>query len=161
MDRVTGHVEVKITELDAEGKVVREFDDTPQDFARVAAATAKQVLFLKMRDVKDDQAKLRLSHISSYKLPTGEILKKKVPLPKNGSYLIIFGGGPAILDDPEMLKLWQNLSSNFLVSDVIFWDDKEVSADFWSLGAGIGQQGNQILQFPNQLSLTKWRNPIE
>jgi hypothetical protein len=60
-----------------------------------------------------------------------------------------------------MLKLWQNLSSNFLVSDVIFWDDKEVSADFWSLGAGIGQQGNQILQFPNQLSLTKWRNPIE
>jgi N utilization substance protein A len=55
IDRVTGHVEVKVTELDTEGNVVREFDDTPADFARVAAATAKQVLFLKMRDVKDDQ----------------------------------------------------------------------------------------------------------
>ena len=59
IDRVTGHVEVKVTELDAEGKVVREFYDTPADFARVAAATAKQVLFLKMRDVKD----LSLIHI--------------------------------------------------------------------------------------------------
>lgn len=114
-----------------------------------------------VRDVKDDQAKLRLSHISSYKLPTAEILKKKVPLPKNGSYLIIFGGGPSIISDPEMLKLWKDLSSNFLVSDVIFWDDKDVSADFWSLGAGIGQKGNQILQFPNQSALAKWRNPIE
>ena len=39
LDRVTGHIEVKVTELDAEGKVIREFDDTPADFARVATAT--------------------------------------------------------------------------------------------------------------------------
>ena len=55
MDKKTGHVEVKVQELDESGNVVKEFDDTPADFARVAAATAKQVLFLKMRDVKDDQ----------------------------------------------------------------------------------------------------------
>jgi len=55
MDKKTGHVEVKVQELDEAGNVLKEFDDTPADFARVAAATAKQVLFLKMRDVKDDQ----------------------------------------------------------------------------------------------------------
>ena len=55
MDKKTGHVEVKVQELDESGNVVKEYDDTPADFARVAAATAKQVLFLKMRDVKDDQ----------------------------------------------------------------------------------------------------------
>ena len=55
MDKKTGHVEVKVQELDESGNVIKEFDDTPADFARVAAATAKQVLFLKMRDVKDDQ----------------------------------------------------------------------------------------------------------
>jgi N utilization substance protein A len=55
MDKKTGHVEVKVQELDESGNLVKEFDDTPADFARVAAATAKQVLFLKMRDVKDDQ----------------------------------------------------------------------------------------------------------
>ncbi|MFZ9702485.1 MAG: transcription termination factor NusA [Candidatus Nanopelagicales bacterium] len=55
MDKKTGHVEVKVQELDESGNIVKEFDDTPADFARVAAATAKQVLFLKMRDVKDDQ----------------------------------------------------------------------------------------------------------
>ncbi len=55
MDKKTGHVEVKVQELDESGNIVNEFDDTPADFARVAAATAKQVLFLKMRDVKDDQ----------------------------------------------------------------------------------------------------------
>ena len=55
MDKKTGHVEVIVQELDESGNIVKEFDDTPADFARVAAATAKQVLFLKMRDVKDDQ----------------------------------------------------------------------------------------------------------
>jgi N utilization substance protein A len=55
MDKKTGHVEVKVQELDESGNVVKEYDDTPADFARVAAGTAKQVLFLKMRDVKDDQ----------------------------------------------------------------------------------------------------------
>ena len=55
MDKKTGHVEVIVQELDESGNIFKEFDDTPADFARVAAATAKQVLFLKMRDVKDDQ----------------------------------------------------------------------------------------------------------
>ena len=55
MDKKTGHVEVIVQELNESGNIVKEFDDTPADFARVAAATAKQVLFLKMRDVKDDQ----------------------------------------------------------------------------------------------------------
>jgi N utilization substance protein A len=55
LDKNTGHVEVKVSNLDELGNVISEFDDTPEDFARVAAASAKQILFLKMRDVKDDQ----------------------------------------------------------------------------------------------------------
>ena len=55
MDKSTGHVQVKVQEFADSGELIQEYDDTPADFARVAAATAKQVLFLKMRDVKDDQ----------------------------------------------------------------------------------------------------------
>ena len=55
MEKSTGHVQVKVQEFADSGELIQEYDDTPADFARVAAATAKQVLFLKMRDVKDDQ----------------------------------------------------------------------------------------------------------
>ena len=60
LDRKTGHVAVWVREngiLD-EGSVCGdteiEFDDTPSDFGRVAAATARQVIMQRMRDVEDE-----------------------------------------------------------------------------------------------------------
>ncbi len=55
LDRVTGHVSVMVTKFNEDGTFDKVIDDTPEDFARVAAATAKQVLYLKMRDVNDDK----------------------------------------------------------------------------------------------------------
>jgi N utilization substance protein A len=41
-------------ELDEEGNVTREWDDTPEDFGRIAAQTAKQVMLQKLRDAERD-----------------------------------------------------------------------------------------------------------
>lgn len=54
IDRKTGSVSVIASELDDEGNVVREFDDTPHDFGRIAAMTAKQVILQRLREATDE-----------------------------------------------------------------------------------------------------------
>ncbi len=54
LDRKTGHVTVLASELDDEGNVVGEYDDTPEGFGRVAATTAKQIMLQRLRDAEDD-----------------------------------------------------------------------------------------------------------
>ncbi|WP_314412585.1 transcription termination factor NusA [Streptomyces sp. DSM 40484] len=57
LDRDTGHVTVWAKEDPAdleEGQEAREFDDTPSDFGRIAATTAKQVILQRLRDAEDD-----------------------------------------------------------------------------------------------------------
>ena len=55
LDRKTGSVRVMVPELDEEGKAVGEYDDTPSDFGRVAAFTARQVIFQRLREHEDEQ----------------------------------------------------------------------------------------------------------
>ncbi|MDR1393340.1 MAG: transcription termination factor NusA [Bifidobacteriaceae bacterium] len=55
LDRVSGHVTVWAQERDAEGALIREWDDTPTDFGRIAAATARQVILARLRDAEDAQ----------------------------------------------------------------------------------------------------------
>jgi N utilization substance protein A len=54
LDRVSGHVSILAAELDEEGTVVREYDDTPGNFSRIAATTAKQVILQQLRDAEDE-----------------------------------------------------------------------------------------------------------
>jgi transcription termination/antitermination protein NusA len=54
LDRKTGHVVVWAQELDDEGNTVREWDDTPEGFGRIAATTAKQVILQRLRDAEDE-----------------------------------------------------------------------------------------------------------
>jgi N utilization substance protein A len=54
LDRKTGRVTVLAAETDEEGEVLREFDDTPEGFGRIAATTAKQVILQRLRDAEDD-----------------------------------------------------------------------------------------------------------
>ena len=42
-------------ELDEEGQVVREWDDTPKDFGRIAAQTAKQVILQRIREAERER----------------------------------------------------------------------------------------------------------
>lgn len=54
IDERTGEVAVIARERDADGNVLEEWDDTPENFGRVAASTARQVIFQRIRDLEDD-----------------------------------------------------------------------------------------------------------
>ena len=54
IDEKTGRVAVIARERDGDGTVVEEWDDTPENFGRVAASTARQVIFQRIRDHEDD-----------------------------------------------------------------------------------------------------------
>ncbi|MCD0453624.1 transcription termination factor NusA [Actinocorallia sp. API 0066] len=53
LDKKNGHVTVWATEAEPEG-AAREYDDTPEDFSRIAATTARQVILQKLRDAEDE-----------------------------------------------------------------------------------------------------------
>ncbi|MFI7587686.1 transcription termination factor NusA [Spongisporangium articulatum] len=55
LDRSSGHVVVYAQEKAADGSVVREWDDTPEGFGRVAATTARQTILQRLRDAEDEQ----------------------------------------------------------------------------------------------------------
>ena len=55
VDRKSGEVAVLAQELGQDGEVVREWDDTPSDFGRIAASTAKQVIVQRLRDAEHEQ----------------------------------------------------------------------------------------------------------
>lgn len=54
LDQKSGHVTVWAAETDEEGALVREWDDTPAGFGRIAATTAKQVILQRLRDAEDE-----------------------------------------------------------------------------------------------------------
>lgn len=58
IDRKTGHATVWAKEVvdagDGSAPTVREYDDTPADFGRIAAMTAKQVMLQRLREATDE-----------------------------------------------------------------------------------------------------------
>jgi transcription termination/antitermination protein NusA len=54
LDRKTGHVAVFLPLTDEEGAVIGEEETTPDDFGRIAAFAAKQVISQRLRDIADD-----------------------------------------------------------------------------------------------------------
>jgi N utilization substance protein A len=54
IDPDSGDIRVYGQELDEDGNVVREWDDTPKDFGRIAAQTAKQVMTQRIREAERD-----------------------------------------------------------------------------------------------------------
>ncbi|SJM48435.1 transcription termination factor NusA [Gulosibacter sp. 10] len=55
LDRRTGEINIFVPELDEEGEVVGEAIEHPEDFGRIAAAAAKQVINQRLRDLGDDK----------------------------------------------------------------------------------------------------------
>jgi N utilization substance protein A len=68
MDRSSGKVTVYAPEVDDEGNVIGEFDDTPGDFGRIATATAKSIIAQRLRDAETDRV------LGSFKGKQGEII---------------------------------------------------------------------------------------
>ena len=54
VDRKSGGIVVLAQELDDAGTVIREWDDTPSDFGRIATMTAKQVILQRLRDAEHE-----------------------------------------------------------------------------------------------------------
>ncbi|MDQ4132953.1 MAG: transcription termination factor NusA [Actinomycetota bacterium] len=52
IDPDSGEMHVYAQELDEDGNVVREWEDTPEDFGRIAAQTAKQVILQRIREAE-------------------------------------------------------------------------------------------------------------
>ncbi|CAN5238948.1 transcription termination factor NusA [soil metagenome] len=55
LDRKTGKVSIFVPELDDEGAVIGEAEEDSQDFGRIAAFAAKQVINQRLRDIGDDK----------------------------------------------------------------------------------------------------------
>jgi N utilization substance protein A len=68
LDRKTGHVSVYSIERDEEGEVIGEAVETPDDFGRIAAFAAKQVINQRLRDIGDDKV------LGQFKGREGEIV---------------------------------------------------------------------------------------
>ena len=55
IDRKTGAVRVIAQEVDEDGRVLSEWDDTPEGFGRIAATTARQVILQRLRDAENER----------------------------------------------------------------------------------------------------------
>ncbi|MDF0531614.1 transcription termination factor NusA [Tsukamurella sp. 8F] len=55
IDRKSGAVRVIAQELDAEGNVIGEWDDTPEGFGRIAADSARQLITQRLRDAENER----------------------------------------------------------------------------------------------------------
>lgn len=54
VNRTTGAVTVWAQEVAEDGSLLNEYDDTPHDFGRIAAMTAKQVILQRLRDAENE-----------------------------------------------------------------------------------------------------------
>ncbi|MGX6512158.1 transcription termination factor NusA [Rhodococcus sp. SJ-2] len=55
VDVKTGAIQVLAEERDEDGNVIAEWDDTPENFGRIAATTARQVIMQRIRDAEHEQ----------------------------------------------------------------------------------------------------------
>lgn len=62
INRKTGKVSVLAPEFGDDDEIIGYFDDTPEDFGRVAASTARQVITQRIREAEDDQ---KYGHLSA------------------------------------------------------------------------------------------------
>lgn len=101
---------------------------------------------------------MRLSHMLSARMPSLTKLAEQAPLPPKGMYLLIYGGGPEALD-ADALVAYRKLTKDTAVADVLLWDNQDDSATFWSLKAGKGSRGSEIINFPDHETVRRWQTP--
>jgi N utilization substance protein A len=98
LDRKTGHVTVFARELAEDGTLAREYDDTPADFGRIAATTAKQIILQRLRDAEDE---VRYGEFSGKEgdIVSGVIQQGRDPR----SVMVDLGKIEAVLPAPEQV----------------------------------------------------------
>src|SRR5215203_781701 len=98
LDRKSGHVTVWAAETDDEGSVLREWDDTPTGFGRIAATTAKQVILQRLRDAEDEQT------FGEFAGKEGDIVSGVIQQGKDARNVYVdLGRVEAVLPPPEQV----------------------------------------------------------
>jgi N utilization substance protein A len=98
IDPDSGEIRVYGQELDEEGNVIREWDDTPDDFGRIAAQTAKQVILQRIREVERDLK------YEEYAGREGDIVTGIVQQTDNRYTLLDLGKVEALLPQAEQVS---------------------------------------------------------
>jgi N utilization substance protein A len=101
IDRKTGAALVYAQEVDEDGTVTREVDDTPHDFGRIAAMTAKQVILQRLREATDEV------HFGEYVGRDGDLVTGVVQAhggrSEKGIVSVDLGKLEAVLPQPEQV----------------------------------------------------------
>jgi N utilization substance protein A len=97
IDPDTVEFRVYAQELDEDGNVVREWDDTPDNFGRIAAQTAKQVITQRIREVERDQK------YEEYAGREGDIVTGIIQQSDNRYTLLDLGKVEALLPQAEQV----------------------------------------------------------
>lgn len=87
IDEKNGHVTILAKEMDENGQVIGEFDDTPKNFGRVAASTARQVIMQRIRDAEDEGV------LGEFKSKEGELVSGIVQQDRNPHTVKVDIGG--------------------------------------------------------------------
>jgi len=97
IDTDTGEMVVYGQELDEDGNVVREWEDTPTDFGRIAAQTAKQVIVQRLRDAKRAQV------YDLYQGREGDLVTGIVQQSDHRTVMLDLGNAEAVMPSGEKI----------------------------------------------------------
>ena len=97
IDTDTGEMTVYGQELDEDGNVVREWEDTPTDFGRIAAQTAKQVIVQRLRDAKRAQV------FELYEGREGDLVTGIVQQSDHRTVMLDLGNAEAVMPSGEKI----------------------------------------------------------
>jgi N utilization substance protein A len=97
IDRDSGEVVVFAQELDDDGNIVREWVDTPHDFGRIVAQTAKQVLLQRLREAEREVT------YGEYSGKEGDLVTGTIQIHDNRVVVLDLGNAEAVLPYAEQV----------------------------------------------------------
>lgn len=97
IDSETGEIMVYGQELDDDGNVTEEWEDTPDNFGRIAAQTAKQVILQRLRDAKREQV------FEMYRDREGDLVTGIIQQSDHRYSILDLGDAEAILPGSEKI----------------------------------------------------------
>lgn len=112
IDPDSGDIRVYAQELDEDGNVTREWEDTPDDFGRIAAQTAKQVIAQRLREAKREQV------FDVYEGREGDLVTGIVQQVDNRYAILDLGDAEAIVPGSERIP-YERLERGNRVKGVI------------------------------------------
>lgn len=97
IDPDSGEILVYAQDLDEDGNVIKEWEDTPEGFGRIAAQTAKQVIAQRLREAKREQV------FDVYEGREGDLITGIVQQVDNKFVILDLGDAEAVMPGSERI----------------------------------------------------------